>query len=348
MLGLPVPPPPPGTPLQAIGDEARANAVLEHRQRKASLEMQAQAAEAVALRSKEDEKIAEQERKRKQSIERMNARAGQRHRMAQEGKTPPPELQEQPWEKRLANELAKEAEELARSGGNKRTAAAAAAPSGPRQVLVMLRADTAGGLEALRTAFSRMDASVDGATIRAVNESVGDLSEQDLELAEETGAAVFGFNLKVTPSLQKVADKLGVRLAADKVIYRLVESAAEHLQSVVPAKRVEVPLGVATVKEVFEINSGREAVAGCRVSQGEVVRGEDTMARVVRKDVGVVFGGDLGVPLASLRVHKDSATRVEEGTECGVQLDGFTRYRPGDRIEVFRVQDEKLKVDLGF
>lgn len=105
---------------------------------------------------------------------------------------------------------------------------------------------------------------------------------------------------------------------ANRVIYRLVEAAAEHIQRTVPPRRTEVRLGAATVREVFEINGGQGAVAGCRVSDGEIVRGPDTVARVERKGMGVIFGGSAGVPLSSLRVRKEAAERVSEGDECGL------------------------------
>jgi len=131
--------------------------------------MQAVAAEVVAERSKAEDAAAAEERKRQQSIDRMNRRAGERGRIMRDKGSVPDQLKEQPWERELAGELAREAEALARSGGNKRKAAAAgagatvgasSADDAPKQVLVMLRADTAGGLEAMRAAFSRMDASV--------------------------------------------------------------------------------------------------------------------------------------------------------------------------------------------
>ena len=91
-------------------------------------------------------------------------------------------------------------------------------------------------------------------------------------------------------------------------------------------------LGLAEVREVFR-SSKLGAVAGCMVIDGTIKR--NNPIRVLRNNV-VVFEG----ALESLRRHKDEATEVRQGTECGIGVKSYNDIKVGDQIEVY----EKIEV----
>jgi len=69
-------------------------------------------------------------------------------------------------------------------------------------------------------------------------------------------------------------------------------------------------------------------VAGCYVLDGKIIRGQ--RVRVLR-DGKVVFDGRV----TSLRRFKEDVREVAAGFECGVGIEGFSDFRPGDILEVY-------------
>ena len=73
-------------------------------------------------------------------------------------------------------------------------------------------------------------------------------------------------------------------------------------------------------------------VAGCHVIEGVIPR--NASARLLRDNV-VVHDGKI----AQLKRFKDDASEVRSGFDCGIRLDRYQDYKPGDTIEAY-VQEE--------
>jgi len=43
----------------------------------------------------------------------------------------------------------------------------------------------------------------------------------------------------------------------------------------------------------------------------------------------------------SLKRYKDDVKEIKEGLECGIGVDGFQKFKPGDEIIVFEIQEIK-------
>jgi len=85
--------------------------------------------------------------------------------------------------------------------------------------------------------------------------------------------------------------------------------------------------GVAEIREVFHVPK-IGSIAGCRVTEGSIARNHQV--RLLR-DGTIIWTGRL----ASLRRFKDDVREVQEGYECGMNLDGFNDIKAGDLIETF-------------
>ena len=88
---------------------------------------------------------------------------------------------------------------------------------------------------------------------------------------------------------------------------------------------IEYPQARPEVRQVFPVAKG--FVAGCLVTEGKITR---NAAARVRRGKDSIFEGKVG----TLRRFKDDANEVRAGLECGIRLDGFDGYQPGDRIEL--------------
>jgi translation initiation factor IF-2 len=83
--------------------------------------------------------------------------------------------------------------------------------------------------------------------------------------------------------------------------------------------------GVAEVRQVFKLKVGK--IAGCIIREGEARR--NAKVRVRRGSLLVVDG----VSVAGLKRVTEDVREVRAGFECGINLDGFDDFRPGDLIE---------------
>ena len=88
--------------------------------------------------------------------------------------------------------------------------------------------------------------------------------------------------------------------------------------------------GTAEIREIFKI-SKVGSIAGCMVTDGMVKRGSSV--RVIRQNV-VVHQGEL----ESLKRFKDDASETIKGQECGIGVENFEAFMPGDIINVFHVE----------
>jgi translation initiation factor IF-2 len=92
-------------------------------------------------------------------------------------------------------------------------------------------------------------------------------------------------------------------------------------------KLVQRVVGSAEVKQIFKI-SRVGVVAGSIVRSGVAQR--NAQARVMRAGKEV-FTGKVG----SLKRLTEDVAEVRQNLECGINLDGFSDFKPGDMIEFF-------------
>ena len=75
-------------------------------------------------------------------------------------------------------------------------------------------------------------------------------------------------------------------------------------------------------------------IAGCMVTDGSIKRANPI--RLIRDGI-VVYVGKLG----SLKRHKDDASEVKTGFDCGIGIDGFNDMQVGDVIESYEQREVK-------
>ena len=98
----------------------------------------------------------------------------------------------------------------------------------------------------------------------------------------------------------------------------------------------EAITGHAEIRKVFELSKGPK-VAGCFVTDGRITR--SGRVRLLRRRA-VQYEGRIG----SLKHFQDDAKEVKAGSECGLRLEKFEDYQPGDVIECYTV--EKVAASL--
>jgi translation initiation factor 5B len=102
---------------------------------------------------------------------------------------------------------------------------------------VVVKADTLGSLEAIA-------AALEDAEVPVVRAEVGDVAPRDVAVAstadEPKHEAVLGFNVDVLEDARQEAETDGVELFVDEVIYQLVESYGDHVETIERAQQEQV------------------------------------------------------------------------------------------------------------
>ena len=157
----------------------------------------------------------------------------------------------------------------------------------------------------------------------------GDIGEENIKLASTVGAIVIGFNVKVAPTAQKLAENEHVLIRTYNIIYELLDDIEEVVNTLLEVGQLEEVLGKADIIAEFPYGKN-ERIAGCRMIEGIIAKGQKI--RVVRE--GALIGES---KLKSLRKVKEEVNKVEKGNDCGMLLEPSIDFQIGDKIESFRV-----------
>ncbi len=195
------------------------------------------------------------------------------------------------------------------------------------ELRLIIKADAHGSLEAIEESVRKI--AREGGRITVVHGAVGGISENDVTLGDVTESVVVGFNVRPDAKGRKAAEEAGVEIRTYRVIYELLQDIEQMLVGRLAPVEVETILGSAEVRAIFRVPRAGN-VAGCYVTEGEMVRG--AKARLVRQGV-VVYDGSI----ASLRRFKDDVRTVSAGFECGVGLYNFDDIKEDDVIEAYQV-----------
>ena len=231
---------------------------------------------------------------------------------------------------RIARDRAQQAEERLRrqelaQGGTRRTLEELLGEGGTQDLNLVVKADVAGSVEALKEALSRL--STDEVRVNIVRSGVGALTDSDVMLGSASDGILLGFNVRPTNTAKQVAEREGVEIRTYDVIYKALEEIEAAMRGMLAPEIEERETGTAEVRQTFRVpNVG--VVAGCYVTSGEIFR--NNRVRVVR-DGTVVYEGDI----ASLKRFRDDVRSVREGFECGVGVENFNDVKEGDVLEFF-------------
>ncbi|NUM87668.1 MAG: translation initiation factor IF-2 [Bdellovibrionales bacterium] len=193
---------------------------------------------------------------------------------------------------------------------------------------LLVKADVFGSAEAIKESIEKIDS--EKVRAKVLHCGVGVITENDVLLAKAAGAVILGFNSKPDAKARDTAKREQVDIRHFSIIYELLDNVKETMESLLDPIRKENYLGRAEVKQVFTV-SKLGTVAGSMVVDGKISR--NAFAKVKRgKDV--VCEGKV----VSLKRFKDDASETIKGQECGIGVENFEGYMPGDVIEAFHVE----------
>jgi translation initiation factor IF-2 len=201
-----------------------------------------------------------------------------------------------------------------------------------KELSLVVKADAQGTLEAVLSALQKIEDPV--VAIKIVGQGVGAVSDSDLLLAGVSNAIIVCFNLKPTPASTAAAERAKVEVRYYDVIYKLTEDVERAAKGMREPTYRQIREG--KVEVVMPIKIPRQGViAGCRVVEGKITRGG--WAKLLRGKEQIFEGR-----ISSLKHFKEDVREMAAGQECGVGLEGFEAFQPGDVMETYRLEREEI------
>jgi translation initiation factor IF-2 len=201
-----------------------------------------------------------------------------------------------------------------------------------KELNLVVKADAQGTLEAVLNSLEKIEDPV--VTIKVVGQGVGAVNDSDLLLASVSSAIILGFNLKSTPQSDRAAEREKVEVRYYDVIYKLTEDVERAARGMREPTYRQVAEG--RVEVIVPIKIPRLGlIAGSRVLEGKVTRGG--YVKLMRGRQQVWEGR-----ISSLKHHKEDVREMVAGQECGVGLERFEGFEPGDIMETFRLEREEI------
>ncbi|HLN63256.1 MAG TPA: translation initiation factor IF-2, partial [Symbiobacteriaceae bacterium] len=196
---------------------------------------------------------------------------------------------------------------------------------------VVVKADVQGSVEAVRGQLEKLHN--EEVQVKVIHSAVGAITETDVMLAMTSKAVIIGFNVRPDDRAGRAASDQGVDVRLYSVIYNIVDDIKAAMTGMLAPKIEESILGRAEVRETFKVPKVGMA-AGCMVVSGKVTR--NAKYRLIRDGI-VVWNGEVN----ALRRFKDEVKEVAEGYECGITLEKYQDFKPGDILEAYELKEVK-------
>jgi translation initiation factor IF-2 len=200
--------------------------------------------------------------------------------------------------------------------------------AGRKEFPLVVKGDVQGSIEAIAGALEKL--GNDEVGTRILFAGVGGITESDVTLAQASGAAIIGFNVRAHKEARDAAERAGIEIRYYSIIYDLVDDVKKAMSGMLAPTLRETTLGSAQILEIFTVSKVGK-VAGCRVTEGVIERGAHV--RLIRDDVVIHQGR-----LSQLKRFKDDVREVAAGQECGMAFENYQDMRQGDQIECYRVE----------
>lgn len=199
---------------------------------------------------------------------------------------------------------------------------------------VIVKGDVDGSVEALADSLIKL--STEEIQVNIIHKGVGQINENDINLATASDAIIVGFKVRPSAEARKYAEKEKIDMRIYNVIYDAVEEVKSAMEGMLKPEVKEEVIGNLEILETFKVGKVGK-VAGCIVRDGKVTR--DSKIRLIRDGI-VIFNGELG----SLKRFKNDVKEATSGYECGLNIKNFNDIQKGDMIEVYKEVEVERKL----
>ena len=174
---------------------------------------------------------------------------------------------------------------------------------------VIIKGDVLGSVTSVIDSLKMIDTKGE-ISLNIVSSGVGDVTENDVYMAEGDNTVVYGFNVNVPTNIVKLAARDGVEIRNYRVIYELLDDAKASMENLLDDEVVEEETGEMKIKGVFRTER-TAIIAGGEVLTGRV--GAGMLGRVYRNKELI---GEVSVD--SVQKEKMQVTELVAGETGGI------------------------------
>ncbi|MBD3244491.1 MAG: translation initiation factor IF-2 [Candidatus Moranbacteria bacterium] len=205
---------------------------------------------------------------------------------------------------------------------------------------IILKADVEGSVEAINQILSSIPQ--DEIILNILQSKVGNITENDIQLAKTSNAIVYGFKTMAPDKIKKTAEKNKVKIKIFDIIYKLVEDIKEELSNLLEPEIIRVDLGKLKVLKVFRTEKNKMIVGG-RVTSGKVTK--NAFFEILRNKELLGEG-----KVVQLKHLEENVSEVKSGSECGItyapkEKKSFVRIEENDILKFYLEEAKKRKIE---
>ena len=203
-----------------------------------------------------------------------------------------------------------------------------------KELNIIVKGDVDGSVEALSDSLLKL--STDEVQVNVIHKAVGQITENDVLLAESSDAIIIGFQVRPSVGARKMAETEQIDIRLYSIIYDAINELKDAIEGMLSPETQEKIVANLEIRETFKI-SKVGTIAGCMCLDGKITRQHNV--RIIRDGI-VVYTGKL----ASLKRFKDDVKEVVSGQDCGLNIEGFNDIKVGDIVEAYEVIEIKRKL----
>ena len=203
-----------------------------------------------------------------------------------------------------------------------------------KELNIIVKADVDGSVEALSDSLLKL--STEEVQVNVIHKAVGQITENDVLLAESSDAVIIGFQVRPSVGARKMAETEHIDIRIYSIIYDAINELKDAIEGMLSPEKQEKITANLEIRETFKI-SKVGTIAGCMCLDGKINRNSNV--RIIRDGI-VVYTGKL----ASLKRFKDDVKEVVSGQDCGLNIENFNDIKVGDIVEAYEVIEIKRKL----
>ncbi len=199
-------------------------------------------------------------------------------------------------------------------------------------VNIILKADVQGSLEAIEAMLKEF--SKEEIDLRILEKEVGDINENDVQLAKSAKAFIVGFRVKAGMHVAQLAEQNGVSIKTFEIIYELAQGVRHLMERQLGSTTARRDLGRLKVLLVFMTEKNRQIVGG-RIIEGEIKK---SGLIEIWRDQELIGRGRM----INLQKNKKDIDLAKRGEEVGILYEGDGPIIEGDILQIYVEERQRL------
>ncbi len=192
-------------------------------------------------------------------------------------------------------------------------------------VNVVIKADFLGSAEAIEESLLKLNG--EKVKVKIIAKGLGYITEGDVKRAEDSGAKILGFNVRMSPAIENLVRERQVTVKNFSIIYDLIKYIQEEMLLIAKPEINRVNLGRLKVLAVFRTENNSQIVGG-KVLDGEIRN--NSLIEILRDNNFIAAG-----KLARLQSGKQDVASVGKDEEAGLMYEGKPLIMVGDILSVY-------------